>query len=242
MKKIISVLSLATTASLLTLGLNAYAKDPTGDGMYYINDPVLISQFLGGNYKVSDLSALDYNQNGVITKADATQLQLDILNHCTPDPNKPALPKDSTTVEDITFNETQRHYSIYNAQTGRIKYMEDYYLDCAEEYFDNGISPYSDVEDRDDRVVDFSKTGVVKIFTEVEGEPHFGSGFIVGPHTIATAAHVVSNSRPYNSAIVKNILSFNADGTQRTNTITPLEIHVPSEFDITSSNIKGSFL
>ena len=201
---------------------------------YRLNDAILIYKFLGGKYIISDLTALDYNKNGVITTADALQLQKDALFDCTPDPNEPPIPRDSTTVEDITFNETQRHYSIYNAQTGKINYMQDYYIDCAQEYFDNGASCYSVIGDRDDRVVDFSKTGIVKIITEVEGVPHFGSGFIVGPHTIATAAHVVSNSRQYKSAIVKNIISFNADGTQRSNSITPLEIHKPSKFDIDS--------
>lgn len=234
-RKLLSAIALATAASSLTLGITAFAKDPTGDGVYRTNDAILIQQFLGGNYKVSDLTALDYNKNGVITMADSLDLQHDMLYDCTPDPTEPPIPRDSTTVEDITFNETKRLYMVYDAKTGKKNYMEDYYLDCAKEYFDNGTSCYSDVEDWDDRVIDFSKTGVVKILTEVENDPHFGTGFIVGPHTIATAAHVVSNAVPQRSAIIKNIISFNADGTQRTNTITPLEIHVPSKFNITSS-------
>ena len=143
---------------------------------------------------------------------------------------------DNTTVDDIVFNETQRHYTIYNAQTGNINYMQDYYISCAGNYIDNGISNYSWLGDRDDRVIDFSKNAVVKIITDVNGEPHFGTGFIVGPHTIATAAHVVYNTVSYNSAIVEDILSFNANGTPTNDSITPLEIHMPSEFDVTSSS------
>ena len=44
----------------------------------------------------------------------------------------------------------------------------------------------------DTRVVDFSKSGVVKInFTASNGESYWGTGFVVDEHTIATAAHCV---------------------------------------------------
>ena len=56
----------------------------------------------------------------------------------------------------------------------------------------------------DTRVVDFSKSGVVKInFTASNGESYWGTGFVVDEHTIATAAHCVceqtngKNARPF---------------------------------------------
>lgn len=233
-RKLISTITLAAVASSMALGTTAFAKNPTGDGEYHINDAILIYQFLGGNYKVSDLTALDYNKNGVITEADGLQIQHDILYHCTPDPNEPPIPKDSTTVEDQIFNETERWYSRYDAQTGIRIDKGGYSINCAENYFDNGISTYDVIGDRDDRVVDFSKTGVVKIITDVNDVTHFGTGFIVGPHTIATAAHVVYNDKPNDSAKIEQILSFNADGTEKSGTITPLEIHLPTKFNIKS--------
>ncbi len=230
-KKFISI-AVAAAISSTVVSIGAFAQDPNGDGAYLLNDSVLIYQFLAGNYQVSNLTALDYNKSGVITEADAVQLQQDIMAN---DIDTSILMGDNTSVDDIIFNETMRHYAIYNAQTGSLNYMQDYYIDCAEEY-NNDISNYRYFGGSDDRVVDFSKTGVVKIITEVNGVPHFGTGFIVGSHTIATAAHVVSNSQPYKSAIIKDILSFNANGSEREDSITPLEIHVPSEFDITSSS------
>lgn len=80
--KLISAITLAAVASSMALGTTAFAKDPTGDGQYRLNDAILIYQFLGGKYIISDLTALDYNKNGVITTADALQLQKDALFDC----------------------------------------------------------------------------------------------------------------------------------------------------------------
>ena len=68
---------------------------------------------------------------------------------------------------------------------------------CKTQYTLNPVDTLSSTNARavigdDTRVVDFSKSGVVKInFTASNGESYWGTGFVVDEHTIATAAHCV---------------------------------------------------
>lgn len=63
---IISAMSLCSiTASA------APNKDPNGDGRFTIADYTCIIQYLGGYYEPSDLSQLDIDDNGVISRMDA---------------------------------------------------------------------------------------------------------------------------------------------------------------------------
>ncbi len=72
----------------------------------------------------------------------------------------------------------------------------------------------------DDREVDYSKNGVVKIIT------NYGlcSGFVVDEHTIATAAHCV-----YNQAIT-SILLFDKNGNNNMTITNPVEYHFPCKY------------
>ncbi len=131
-KKIWALISAAVTTSALVVSMtgssvtNSIPRDPSGDGQYFLNDVVLINQFVNGSFNVTDLTALDYNKNGVISPTDALQLQLDIMagNINTTIPTE-----DSTSMNDITLNETFRFYGVYNAQTG-VMMQESYSIEC----------------------------------------------------------------------------------------------------------------
>lgn len=86
----------------------------------------------------------------------------------------------------------------------------------------------------DTRVVDFSKSGVVKInFTASNGESYWGTGFVVDEHTIATAAHCVCEQTNGKNATnsgskVTEINFFNSDGTPGLSITDAVEVHVPT--------------
>ncbi len=220
--KIYSVI-VATAFSLSTLmRFNAFAYDPDGDGYYNSSDITLLRSFLIGNCTVSNLTHLDYNRNGVITSTDLQKLSNDILSGQI-DTSSPQ--GDSSSVSDYVFTETERSYSVYDAITGYFKQGDEYTIDSRPIYDNNGVATCDIIGDTDERVVDFSKSGVVKIIVNNNSGVHFGTGFIVGPHAIATAAHLLEDTRYRRKAVVNEIIVFNSDGTQRTDTITPIETH-----------------
>ena len=77
----------------------------------------------------------------------------------------------------------------------------------------------------DDRVLDYSKKGVVKLI----GTNHYlGTGFIVDDHVIATAAHCVTTSSA-TAKIVDSILIQTLDSNNNivSTYVAPVKIHVP---------------
>ncbi len=92
----------------------------------------------------------------------------------------------------------------------------------------------------DERYIDWSKSGVVKI-CGYDGDSNkrksLGTGFVVGKHAIATAAHVVSKygTGRYTPDRISCVKLFNADGTVAktllaSNKDTNMTYHVPAEF------------
>ncbi|MCM1508054.1 MAG: trypsin-like peptidase domain-containing protein [Ruminococcus flavefaciens] len=183
-------------------------------------------QFLTGVTNVSNLTPLDYNQNGIISSVDIQKFNDDFhkgqINTTSPK-------GDSTVTPDYVTNETTRNYVVSNASTGHIILNKGYSIDCCEEY-DNDISPNSIIGDTDERVIDFSKSSVIKIITS----NGYGTGFIVAPHVIATAAHVVDDSAYMKKAKINKVLTFNNDGSQK-ESLTPLEVHHCSNFSSSHS-------
>lgn len=108
---------------------------------------------------------------------------------------------------------TAQMYKVYNAQTG--SYISSYTL-LANPVKDNSKS----VIGTDSRVVDFSKSGVVKL---MDATNYIGTGFIVDSHTIATAAHCAYNKN------ITGIRVFNSNGTIAL-TATPVQSHIPNTY------------
>ena len=53
-----------------------YVSDPDGDGVISINDAVIIETYLMGINEPTNLAALDFDKNGIISKMDSTSVQL----------------------------------------------------------------------------------------------------------------------------------------------------------------------
>ena len=139
------------------------------------------------------------------------------------------------------------NYNVYNAQTGA--YLRNYSLTVPD---DNNSGSKGSVDNNktendrgivgptDDRIQDWSNRGAAKIMcsTSEWGAGYRGSGFVVGPHIIATAAHVVFDTTDDYAFKLSEILLF--DANQTSHSFTPVEYHVPSSFinssEYTSTN------
>ncbi|MDE5854750.1 MAG: serine protease [Ruminococcus sp.] len=125
-----------------------------------------------------------------------------------------------------------RAYFKYEAQTG--KRISGYYMLYAPE---NTASTYGLIG-TDERVEDWSKSGVVKLITtQVDGNGNPISkqqtcvtGFVIDNHTIATAAHCVYGYK------VDNILFFDKSGNISMEITDPVEYHVPRQYTLYKLN------
>lgn len=235
-KKIISII-IAITCSLLSVTASiGFAYDPNGDNFYDVWDIILMRQFINGTATVSNLTPLDYNQNGVITSTDVILLNDDILQNSI---NKTEPKGDNTSIPEVNnVNETAINYIVSDATTGYLEHEKYYSINCSPKT-DNSFSPNNVIGDTDERVVDFSKSGIVKIIVSKSSGEGFGTGFIVAPHVIATAAHVIYDSGTYaRNAIIKDVLTFNTDASQK-ESLTPLEVHYCAKYS--SSNNKAYY-
>lgn len=115
---------------------------------------------------------------------------------------------------------TARTYRIFNAKTGA-KIGSDYTLNALPAE-DNSRA----VIGEDERVIDWTKSGVVKLMSS---DYYLGSGFVVSDHVIATAAHCVYDCSNGKAKRIPKILLFDNNGNI-TLEATPVTTHVPVEF------------
>lgn len=133
---------------------------------------------------------------------------------------------------------SSKTYNVYNANGN---FLRSYSLAPLETNY-NARKVIGD----DERVIDWTKSGVVKIIISTYS---FGSGFIVDKHTIATAAHCLYDYDLKMFEGVTKILLFDADGNVikykddkgiEKDSITPVEYHLPKEFITNNQNRKES--
>lgn len=125
----------------------------------------------------------------------------------------------NTTAIAVDSVNNHRAYRLYDATTKQM--VKKYTLQLVA---DTNVNSRS-VIGSDDRFVDFTKNGTVKIF----GRGTVGTGFIVDAHTIATAAHCVySKGESYGSVnYTSKILVFNTDGSIAMTVTNIKQIHIP---------------
>lgn len=117
---------------------------------------------------------------------------------------------------------TNREYYVYNAKTG--SYKTKYTLNAF--YSESSTRA---VIGNDERVIDWTKSGIVKIMNSTN---YIGTGFVIGDHTIATAAHCAYNNK------ISEILLFDNNGNITLHA-TPVEYHIPYEYTKYSPTADG---
>lgn len=126
---------------------------------------------------------------------------------------------------------SSRTYKVYNATNGN--YLRSYTLTPL-----NTSDNSRGIIGTDERVIDWTKSGVVKI---IDTDTSIGSGFVVDEHTIATAAHCVYDYDKYENgpSSISEVLLFDTNGNIE-QTVTPIEYHVPINFINVADNGKYS--
>lgn len=218
MKFIAGIASLMLAATAL-VPVNASAAtitftqgDVNGDGKVNVNDLYAISQYLGGE-KTADsnwTTRMDADYDKIIDRTDLEMISKFCTQTLTPEKNK------STTVLTASLNE-ERSYMKYDVASSRIS---RYTLNSLDTLTNQTTATYgmerSSVEIPDDNVL------VVKL--------NGGSGFIIGDHLIATAAHCVFNS---NGFVTDNISLYDSNNVEHHLTFS--SIHVPKNFYLRDS-------
>lgn len=232
MKKFLSCLvSIGVLASIMTsfgassaFNLN---KDPNGDGQITMADSVTILDYLAGIFEPSDLTQLDMDDNDVVSNVDEIYVRMYnaglVNSSIEPIVEPTAVPPTS-----------DRGYLVYNAQTGA--FQRSYLLRVSG--LDNSNNARQIIGENTQHQ-DWSNIGVAKIMC---GEPnessydYLGTGFVVGPHTIATAAHVVFETETDIVRDISDIRLFDESGSNSSVSFTPVEVHLPLTYKVASSH------
>lgn len=233
-KKLIVEITMMMVLSILTTSINAFAisplvngtRDPNGDGRISISDSVFIQQFLVCNQVPSCLEDMDVDEDGVITKMDADAIQCIDAGV----PFSKGLAGSVTTYTDSSLNDISYYkFSRTNTSVAVYPYTSTYTLsndlDNLSYSFENNNGLRS-VGNNDERVVDWSKKGVVKL---IGINDCMGTGFVIGTNTIVTAGHCVFNSSTTTAKDLVSVKLFDANGNC-TLTATPISIHVPQNY------------
>lgn len=221
MKKFISGLMSACVAVSSAIALTTSSafnpnKDPNGDGRLTIADSTYIYQCLGGRYKPSDLTELDMDDNNVVSDVDAVYVQMYDAG---------IISESIQSVEElntVASTYSNRTYNVYTAGGGTFR--RSYTLSVAN---DENVASTNSVIGSDERVIDWTKSGVVKLYTNFN---YGGTGFVVGPHTIATAAHCLVDYSDLSRSMISDIKFFDSNGNERNFNVTPVEYHIPVDY------------
>ncbi len=227
--KIIAVLSTAvvTAASVISFsGSAAIAiRDANGDSIIDMSDAVYTMNYLNGNVNPTNVKSLDFDGNGIISSMDTLKIQLYKLQLISENLLPPSIN------ESVSASNTTRNYWKHDYSNSNLYSKTSYSLTVKSD--DNTVTAASDIEPYtiippDNMVRDYD-TSVVRL--NMPGIGH-GTGFIVGDHVIATAAHCVyGNGKFYNMTI--DIVDENNNTAA---TFAPSYVHIPSLYATNSFN------
>ena len=213
---VLAASSVLSTSSMAVTPADVEAKDPNGDGVITMADVAFMYQILGGKYAPSDLTRFDIDDNDVVSDVDAIYTQMYTAGMLSNSVSSTPEDENSSIMSVAETSSTSRNYRVYNAQTGA--YLRNYSLEV--ENFDSTYNARQIIGDNNQET-DWSNRGVAKIICG----NIFGTGFVVGKHTIATAAHVVLDTKTNNAYSITDILLFDENGTDYS--FTPVEYHLP---------------
>ncbi len=232
MRKLSRILS-AVSASAFSLSLllgtvssaspNSIPRDPNRNGEIRINDAVYIMQFLGGAVLPSNLTPLDFDQNGVITLMDSYKIKAYLMRLLT----DRDVPMSDTNDPVVTPQTNTLTYRRHNCSSTNPKSYTSYNLTTA--LTDVYPSTYINIIGDNDMVRD-SDTAVVRLaYKNEKGEyTHMATGFIINDHTVLTAAHCVYNKKSSNFYDMR--MDIIGEGTTVLGSYYPEYIHIPKKY------------
>lgn len=192
---------------------NSIPRDPNGDGYILLNDAMFVRMFLNGSLLPSNLTPLDFDQNGIISQIDVNKIQAYLTNSLGTDDIPYSDTNDPIVIPQTNTLSYRRHkYGTNNAAS-----YTSYSLTTSITDLNTVASPRVIIDDND-MIRDYNKA-VVKLSVG-------GTGFIVGNHTVLTAAHCVYN-QDTNSFIEDLTMSITDDPGNILATYNPEYVHIP---------------
>ena len=245
-------MSLMMTVGMSSISVKAYdACDVNHDTFVDVSDLVLVYRYLAGDLYVSDYDRLDVNLSQTIDKADAECISahISLINYSAAFYSRAT----SSTVAFPTISGNAQLDDDEEEVDARI-YKRYSYSSCSElnEY---SLTPSSDtissaMDEPMRAIIDNNESFQHSTGTENTGIVYLSNGctgFIVGDHIIATAAHCLCRSKkPVNGQSqstwnnITCITTYNANGTLSTTTLTPIEAHVPKDFFLYGYRLRSS--
>ena len=212
--------------------------DVNHDGYVDVSDAVALELYLSGDHYASDYNRFDTNKSLTVDSADVDKILATISlqsysaqfwdkeNFC-----GYSFPTVSGFTPDSYASSTSAR--LYRKYVYSTQQDSTYYLTPATAAFNNNSAPLPDraIVGSDDRVESSGtvNTGIVRL-KGIDGQ---GTGFIVGDHVIATAAHNVYDiyhSGGYFKRTAPTIYSYNTAGSMLSTTFTSIEVHVPYNY------------
>ncbi|MDE5565042.1 MAG: trypsin-like peptidase domain-containing protein [Oscillospiraceae bacterium] len=223
-----AVICLGTLAVPVTA--SAYDKmDLNKDGKVNIMDTIYINRYLMGQHYVPDYNRLDVDNSMTIDCNDAncllaTVVQMDYSTYYYSKKTGNYTPVSRTVSTAGVYPVTgSRTYARYSYKTG--KKLSNYTLTLTSKQDSTNeqrVEPYTIFSPTDSRknLPGDENRGIVRVGN--------GTGFIVGDHQIATAAHCVSSQKNGTFYAKPEIQLYDKSGKLTGGTLTAIEAHVPT--------------
>lgn len=240
MKKLIktSIVCLATLLSCMSTSfasaINDDSYDPLDvnhDNSIDMADVITVQLYLKGNLYCPTYNQLDANQSSTVDYNDVMYIQNYLLYYSNlsdsyysrASQNSVQFPTISGFTPDgyasSTNSRTYKRYSYVSSQE-----LSNYSLTpSTNALLDENMDIVLGSDERYE-AYGYENTGIVRISNVG------GTGFIVGDHVIATAAHCVYSNFS-NTWYSIGIQTYNANGTLSGTTLTPIEAHIPEYYD-----------
>lgn len=210
---------------------NFLLGDANGDGVINITDSVRINQYILGGFVASgdELTRMDVNQDCVIDSTDVLMVQYMMADIISP-----------VTVNKEAYkapNYESRAYYRHDCNSSNANNKTRYTLgNLPQTMSENEIAEYATRPDNRDQ----ENTNVVQL--NLGGAT--GSGFIVAPHVVATAAYCVYSSKGgFGRNITVNI--YNKDGEVSINNLVHTSkaryIHIPEQYFKDPDNVNYDY-
>ncbi|MDE6729442.1 MAG: trypsin-like peptidase domain-containing protein [Oscillospiraceae bacterium] len=227
------------------------SRDINRDGKIEITDVVLFNRCMVGAEYISDFKQLDADTNGIINFADAQCIMAKLVGSsysCSVDGLWSYTSQVVSDTPSPIFNTKSAKYVKYNYKAQKIS--GEYTLSMPKEYnAENAISTYGVIGDDDREYMknqsEFSgiigvELGIKKSSNENSRWYSAGTGFIVGDHQIATAAHCVYGTYDesddeyhfysYVDSSKNRLFLYDENGNKTGEMLTPVEVHIPSDY------------
>jgi V8-like Glu-specific endopeptidase len=231
-KFVASITALATLATTMSTFVTASATtytcllgDVDDDDEISVSDVIVLNKHLAGLYNFDDetLTRADANEDGIVDYNDSNY----ILKIATMSVSK----KTKSVTLHQSLNNEKRAYELYSFAINDVTLT---YNLTAETDYVNGET--SSTRSTLENVADNENLNTLKLSI---GDGSVGSGFIVGSHVIATAAHCVYNTDT--SSYVSNITAYayKADGS--CDSFVVKSAHVPVLYIRSKSSVRDNY-